>query len=67
MKTASIVKNVSDFKVDDLIKHGLKSKSEMTVSFTGECHGYTSVDVRDDLVILYSPQGRTFFVSKNIF
>ena len=67
--------NSYDLKLDDLVEHGLLTKSQMIVSFSGELseynlinnHAYTLVDMQDNLVKLYDPYGKTLFVSKNTF
>ena len=52
--------NSYDLKLDDLVEHGLLTKSQMIVSFSGELseynlinnHAYTLVDRQDNLVKL---------------
>ena len=61
------VKNGNVMNLPDLVKHGLITKSQMTVAFTGEGHAYTLVDIRDDLVKLYNPHGRKFLIPKKTF
>ena len=58
---------VPDIKVDELVKHGLKTKSQITIAFNGESNCYTLVNVRDDSVKLYNLYVKTFIISKNIF
>ena len=67
--------NYSKSKLDDLIRHGLKTKSQMLVSFIREVpeynllfsHGYTLIDMKDNLVNLYNPHGNNLSIPKKIF
>ena len=68
-------KNYSRLNVDDLINHGLKTKSQMVVTFKEDVlkyslrifHFYTLVDIKNNGVKLYDPHGNRFSIPKKIF
>ena len=65
----------SSLNLDEVVEHGLLTKSPMIVDFVGELsqhglvddHAYTLVGVQDDSVKLYDPHGETLVVQKNTF
>ena len=71
----TILNNYSELKVDDVIDHGLKTKSPMVVGFYRDIskyglngmHYYCLVDKKDNQVKLYDPHGFSVSLPKKVF